>query len=391
MNYEKSAANALVRIRYGQPENDFMRTLRQRVDTHFLRSGLDRQDDPRMYRKTALQLGLWLGIYGLLLSNYFQGWAVFSLQVAFHFSMFLMSVGIAHDGSHHAYSRHPWLNKLTYRVFDLIGINSHMWEYNHNLSHHYVPNIPRYDSAIDSFGLFRFHPRAPYYWFHRYQHRYIFGIYALSTLFKLFFLDFYSYRRDRIGMLRLAAHPPGRIAYLLLTKAFVISYTLLLPLWVINAPAGLIVAGFLAGHFASGIALGLIFQVTHLSDHTVFPSPDRHGMIAHSFPLHILRTTTDFCTRNPLVSWIAGGLNIHVAHHLFPDISQVHLPALARIVRQTAREYAMPYREYPSVLAALRSHLRLLRQLGQKADLALTDFPVRKAYLEPAPAKQLAG
>ena len=46
-----------------------------------------------------------------------------------------------------------------YRVFDLIGINSYMWEYNHNLSHHYVPNIPVYDSAIDSFGLFRFHPR----------------------------------------------------------------------------------------------------------------------------------------------------------------------------------------------------------------------------------------
>lgn len=383
-------AVAIQPIRYRRPENAFMFVLKQRIDAYFTRTGFDRQDDPRMFRKTFLQLSLWLGIYLLMLSNYFSGGYLFGLQLAFHFTMFLMSVGIAHDGSHQAYSRHPILNKLTCRVFDLIGINSHMWEYNHNLSHHYVPNIPRYDSAIDSFALFRFHPSAPYYWFHRYQHLYIFGIYALSTLFKLFFLDFYSYRRNRIGTLRLSAHPPGRIAYLFLTKAFVITYTLLLPLWVIDAPAGLIIAGFLAGHFLSGIALGLIFQVTHLSDHTSFPLPDRQGRMGHSFPLHILRTTTDFCTRNSLISWIAGGLNIHVAHHLFPTISQVHLPAIAGLVRQTAREFAMPYREYPTIVAALRSHLRLLRQLGHKANFDPADFPVRKYYLEPMPANRIA-
>ena len=67
--------------------------------------------------------------------------ALIGLQVAWHMVMFLMSVGIAHDGTHHAYSTNERINKLFAGVFDFIGINSDMWEYNHILSHHNAPNV----------------------------------------------------------------------------------------------------------------------------------------------------------------------------------------------------------------------------------------------------------
>lgn len=261
-------------------------------------------------------------------------------------------------------------------MFDLIGINSHMWEYNHNLSHHYVPNIPLYDSAIDSFVLFRFHPRSAWHSFHRYQHWYIFLLYAFSTLFKIFILDFYSFSRKRIGMI--AVNKPGwkDIAYLLFTKAVVIGYTLIIPLLVIHEPAWQIVAGFIAGNFLMGITLGIVFQVTHLSDHTVFAEPDATGQVQHSYPEHILKTTADFCADNKVITWISGGLNLHVAHHLFPKISQQHLPAITKIVKHTAAEYGLVYKEYPTVLAALRSHLRLLKRLGSRENFTAGDWPL---------------
>ena len=80
--------------------------------------------------------------------------------------------------------------------------------------------------------------------------------------------------------------------------------------------------------------------------------------------MHILNTTSEFSVENSLVTWIAGGLNLHVTHHLFPTISQIHLPALSRIVRKTAQEFGVPYKHY-SLVGALRSHLRTLKALGR--------------------------
>lgn len=368
--------NIIHKISYEREADNFFTTLQQRINQYFTDTGLQKQDDPGMYIKTAVQLSIWALSYACIISNYFHGWLLFLFQLIFHFSMFLMSVGIAHDGSHGAYSKRPWLNKITYRVFDLIGINSHMWEYNHNLSHHYVPNIPVYDSAIDSFGLFRFHPRAKYYKFHRYQHIYIFFLYALSTLFKIFFLDFFSFARKQIGNRVVEKHSLKEILYLIITKIFVITYMLIIPILVVDVPAWQIIAGFLAGNILMGITLGICFQVTHLSDRTVFVEPDENGLVPNSFARHILATTADFATENKIITWISGGLNLHVTHHLFHKISQVHLPALTKIVAHTADEFGVTYKVYPTIWSALKSHLLLLKVLGSREHFTANDWPV---------------
>ena len=372
----KEGNNIETKIVYLQKDDVFFLDLRTKVNEYFKRNRISKQDDKRMYFKTGVQILLWTSLYALMLSNYVYGLALFILQIAFQFSMFLMSVGIAHDGSHSSYSQNSRINKIMYSVFDLIGINSDMWEYNHNLSHHYVPNIAFYDSAIDSFGLFRFHPKAKYYWFHRYQHYYIFIIYAFATLFKLLFLDFFSLNRNQIGIVKIEKHSIKKIVYLIFTKCFVIFYTLIIPVLVIKESSWHIVYGFIAGHLVSGIALGIIFQVTHLSDNTIFVEPDENGIIYNSFSNHILKTTSDFAIKSKTVTWISGGLNMHVAHHLFPKISQIHLPVLTRIVKETAIVYAMPYKEYTSVFAAIRSHLKLLKKLGSKAVITSNEWPI---------------
>lgn len=378
MYKELSTENLTRKIVYQHKEDVFFTTLRQRINDYFKTTGLSKQDDPGMYLKTIVQLSMWAGFYICMISNYFHGWLLLFFQLAFHFTMFLMSVGIAHDGSHNAYSKRPWLNRMMYRVFDLIGINSHMWEYNHNLSHHYVPNIPIYDSAIDSFGLFRFHPRAKYLKFHRFQHIYIFFIYSISTLFKIFFLDFFSITRKRIGNVAVSKHSTGDILYLICTKLFVISYMLVIPILVIDVPAWHIIGGFLLGNLLMGVTLGICFQVTHLSDNTVFAEPDENGIIYNSFPRHVIAATADFAPNNKIMTWISGGLNLHVAHHLFPKISQVHLPAVTKILSQTCNEFGVPYKVYPTVFSALKSHLRLLKKLGKKEEYNPAEWPINK-------------
>ncbi|MEL6730067.1 MAG: acyl-CoA desaturase [Bacteroidota bacterium] len=354
----------LPRIRYASPPTPFYKELRKRIHAHFEENDLSRYADIRMYGKTVFLLSLWVLLFALILSNQFQGIALIGLQVVWHSVMFLMTVGIAHDASHGAYSSKPWVNRLWNNVFDIVGINSYIWEFNHVKSHHNAPNIPIYDSAIDSFVLFRFHPRSVYKSFHRYQHIYIWGIYAMATMFKLFFLDFFSFRRKRIGFVNVEGHPTSEILRLIFIRSFVILYTLILPLVYLDAPTWQILTGFVIGHMISGLALGVIFQTTHLSNRTEWPEPNGEGVIENSFDQHILATTADYCPTSRVITWISGGLNLHVIHHLFPGYCQIHLLEMTRILREVAEEYGVNYHVYERLPDAVRSHTQTLKMLG---------------------------
>jgi linoleoyl-CoA desaturase len=82
--------------------------------------------------------------------------------------------------------------------------------------------------------------------------------------------------------------------------------------------------------------------------------------------IHQIKTTANFATRNKVVSWLVGGLNFQIEHHLFPKISHVHYPAISKIIRKACQDYGIPYLEYPKLSLAVISHVSYLRQLGKK-------------------------
>ena len=67
-----------------------------------------------------------------------------------------------------------------------------------------------------------------------------------------------------------------------------------------------------------------------------------------------------------MLSWLVGGLNFQVEHHLFPQIASVHYRALRPIVREIAARHGEPYHEYLSLTGAVRAHLSWLREEGTK-------------------------
>jgi linoleoyl-CoA desaturase len=125
-------------------------------------------------------------------------------------------------------------------------------------------------------------------------------------------------------------------------------------------------------HFVPGAIVGLTFQLTHISDGNDFPSLAADGRLHTSSALHILRTNLDLVPQNRFVNWFSGGLNVHVTHHLFPEVSHVHLPDLAPIVEAVAGEYGVPYRKHATLMAGLRAHARLLQRFGRPEQLRRT-------------------
>ncbi len=126
--------------------------------------------------------------------------------------------------------------------------------------------------------------------------------------------------------------------------------------------------GFLTMGMVAGFVLSIVFQLAHTVEHTHFPLAHIDtNKLPDEFAIHQIKTTANFATQNKVISWMVGGLNFQIEHHLFPKISHVHYPAISQIVRKVCMEYNIPYLEYPTMAKAIGAHYRYLRQLGQMA------------------------
>ena len=63
--------------------------------------------------------------------------------------------------------------------------------------------------------------------------------------------------------------------------------------------------------------------------------------------MHEVETTVDFCPRNPVLTWVLGGLNFQIEHHLFPRVPHTHYPQIAEIVRRNCERTASATRRSP--------------------------------------------
>jgi linoleoyl-CoA desaturase len=123
---------------------------------------------------------------------------------------------------------------------------------------------------------------------------------------------------------------------------------------------------FLTMHFVSGFILTIIFQTAHVVPTSKYPLPGENSTMENNWAVHQVLTTSDFAPRNKVLSWLIGGLNYQVEHHLFPNISHVHYPDIAGLVKETAHKYGLPYHVQPGFLVALREHGRMLWKLGRE-------------------------
>ena len=143
---------------------------------------------------------------------------------------------------------------------------------------------------------------------------------------------------------------------------------IVLPLILLDALWWQVVLGFLILHFCEGITIAIIFMLAHEVEETQFPLPDESGNIKNSWAVHQLYTTANFGTENNMLSFFCGGLNFQVEHHLFPKICHIHYKPISNIVKQTAKEFGLPYNDNLSFGGAIRSHIRFLKKLGRNED-----------------------
>ena len=147
-------------------------------------------------------------------------------------------------------------------------------------------------------------------------------------------------------------------------KAWYFALTLALPMILIALPWWQILLGYFIMHFICGLTLAFIFQPAHVIEETEFFTPDTSGSVENNWAIHQMKTTANFANGSVFFSWFIGGLNYQIEHHLFPNICHVHYRKIARIVKETANEFNIPYLQHKTFFGAVRSHFALLYDLG---------------------------
>ena len=356
---------------HGIDASEFTKTLSRRVDDYFQTRGISRHANAHMIFKSVLWLSLWAASYVWLMTGRFNAVEIVGVYLIHGLIQLFTTFNIAHDANHGAYSSSKTVNRVMGCVFDIMGVSSYMWRLLHNDAHHSFINIRGADTTLISGNLFRFSPYDRRLPFHRYQHLYAPLLYCLSSLDWVLTKDFRWLANERFGNHRIARHPRSELLILFGGKIFYYTYVLVLPLIYLHVPWYSIAAGFIVMHLFIGFTIALIFQPNHFNEHAAYPEADEDGRISNNYIAHIFDTTSDYARTYRFTTWMLGGLNLHVIHHMFSGICHVHYPALTNIVIETAQEYGLCYRENKTVRGAFFAHLRWLKVLGTTDAVAL--------------------
>lgn len=352
------------KISFNNKKSPFFKSLKAKVDHYFSDNNLPTSGNRKLYLKSVLQVLSALTLYVVLV--FFTPGVFISILLCSLLGMNLALLGfnIMHEGGHQSFSQYQWLNKASAYFLNILGGNAYFWKIKHNINHHTYTNIEGMDADIDVKPFLRLHEQQPRYWFHKFQHLYWVFLYGISYFAWIFYQDFQKYftRRISAGAASRTLNTKEHFIFWL-TKVSYVAVYLVVPIIMVGFVQALI--GFAIISFVCGLFISVVFQLAHVVEHTHFPVPDRQSnKIDQEWAIHQVITTSDFATNNEVISWLLGGLNFQVEHHLFPKISHVHYPKINQFVKETCQEFNVAYNEYPSFSKAFRSHLSYLKKLG---------------------------
>lgn len=344
----------------------FIRELRRRVDAYFEKSGRPRRDCPEMYFKTATILAWFFGAYFLLLFAVHSWWLVLPLAIILGLGLAAIGFNIQHDGGHKSYSNHSWVNKTMALTLDLMGGSSYLWDWKHNSIHHTYTNIAGEDDDIDLGLLARLSPEQPRLWFHRFQGIYLWLLYGFLAIKWHLFDDFYQVAVGRIGGRKIPRPKGSELAIFITGKILFFSMAFVVPM--LLHPVWAVLTTYAIAAFVSGVVLSVVFQLAHCVEGNEFPvpipAPPGRDKIPTDWAVHQIQTTANFSRNSRVLSWLLGGLNFQVEHHLFHKICHVHYPALSKVVEETCHEFGLKYKEHKTFLKAVGAHYRFIRAMG---------------------------
>lgn len=354
------------KIIFNNRNNEFYQSVKAAVDNYFTENKIKKTGDWRLFTKSIVLIGTFIGIYAILMLVNMPALPALLLAAILGFFAACIGFSVMHDANHGSYSPNAKLNDLLGLSANALGASAYFWKQKHNIIHHTYTNVDGIDDDIAKSPIIRQCESQKWVPAHKVQHLYLVPVYSLSSIFWIFFMDFTKYFTRRIYTTEAWKLTPKNHIIFWATKIYYAIVFIAIPIIVWGWLGWLV--GFLVMNAAMGLTLSLVFQLAHVVENTEFEHIplDTTKHIETAWAEHQLKTTSNFAMNNKVISWFVGGLNYQIEHHLFPRVSHVHYPAISKIIQAKCAEYNLPYNYYDTMTGALASHFKVMKQLGQK-------------------------
>ena len=351
--------------KFPQVSPSIYQVMRERVNQYFADKHVDETGNAKLYSKAIILVTTLIATYTHLVFFTPVNNFIALFECAFMgFVVALIGFNVMHDGAHGSFSKKEWLNELAAFSLNVLGGSAAMWKMKHNQIHHTYTNIDGYDEDIEAGPFLKLSPHQKTRSFHKFQHIYFWFLYALLYALWIFYTDFKKLASGKIGEVKIRKFTTKELFIFWTSKLAHYFFILGLPIYLFGF--GKAIVGYLMFTATAGVVISTVFQLAHTVEEATFPVPDFEGKVEDEWAVHQIRTTAKFSTRSKIVTWLVGGLNFQVEHHLFPRISHVHYPEINKIVMQTCSEFGVPYSEATSFIAAVRSHIRHLKKIARE-------------------------
>jgi len=148
-----------------------------------------------------------------------------------------------------------------------------------------------------------------------------------------------------------------------LGKAFFAFHAFFIPVLCFKLSIPYVIYIILLSLTSEGYWLAYFFEVNHLTDKALIVSPET---LNQDWAVQQVAGSTNFSPESYFWNSFSGGLSHQIEHHLFPTVSHIYYPDIAPIVRQTCREFKVPYMVYPSFWSAINGHFEHLKNMGKE-------------------------
>jgi len=344
----------------------FFTSLKNAVDSYFKENDLKKTGNWKLYSKTIILIGVCVSLY--LIAILFNLPVLTTILIGSALGVLCACIGfnVMHDANHGSYSSKKWVNDTMSLTLNALGGNSFIWKHKHNIIHHTYPNVDGVDDDIAKTPFIRMCSTQQWVPMHKIQHIYTPFLYGISSMIWILFQDFEKYFKKKIHTTDLQKMSTSDHVIFWISKILYVFFYLALPMILAGWQQGLVF--FVSLHVGQGFTLAIVFQLAHVVEETefAFAPLNETTVIENEWAIHQLKTTSNFSPNSKVITWLAGGLNYQVEHHLFPRISHIHYPALSKIVKEKCKEFNVPYNCIPTLNRAVISHFRFIKSLGKK-------------------------
>lgn len=334
-------------------DGTFYRKIKEKVEKAIPRN--KRRDDQRMTIKGLCLLVSYFFALGLYI--YFCNWWT---AIVYGFFCSQIGVNIMHDGNHGAFTSSKTLTWIAGHTLELVGSSSVVYRRSHNYGHHSCVNHYELDRAFDTtYPLIRLHANQDRMWYHKYQHYYGWIIYTLvnfgdlfGTFDEFFWMSNFPNRRGSTSISSFIFQVFVKLCWLfyaILIPTYIHGYVNIFPVWLLYM-------------LTFGVGYALFFAVNHWTLDAGFV--DNQNISNTNWGVLQVENSINFALDSTFWTWLTGGLNYQIEHHLFPAMVHTRLPEISSIVQEVCKEYGVTYFAYPSFWTALKGHYDLLKALG---------------------------